>query len=95
MDRAKCATGLTTGRGPNGELPEVDRLFFNDAPTKAAAREGKQFCNGTIDKQPCPVRDECLAYALAHDERFGVWGGLSERQRLTMHRAAKKQRRAG
>ncbi len=32
----------------------------------------------------CLARDECLAWALANDERHGVWGGLSakERQRL-------------
>ncbi len=29
----------------------------------------------------CEVRSACLDYALAHDERFGVWGGLSERER--------------
>ncbi len=29
----------------------------------------------------CEVRHECLEYALAHDERFGIWGGLSERER--------------
>jgi WhiB family redox-sensing transcriptional regulator len=29
----------------------------------------------------CPVRTECLAYALLVCERFGVWGGASERQR--------------
>jgi WhiB family redox-sensing transcriptional regulator len=29
----------------------------------------------------CEVRAECLAYALQHGERFGVWGGLSERER--------------
>lgn len=29
----------------------------------------------------CPVRAECLDYALANREKFGVWGGLSERQR--------------
>jgi WhiB family transcriptional regulator, redox-sensing transcriptional regulator len=34
----------------------------------------------------CPVRAECLAYALAHDVRFGVWGGLSERERRQLHR---------
>jgi len=34
----------------------------------------------------CPVRPECLAYALAHDERFGVWGGASERDRRRMKR---------
>jgi WhiB family redox-sensing transcriptional regulator len=29
----------------------------------------------------CEVRAECLQYALAHGERFGIWGGLSERER--------------
>jgi WhiB family transcriptional regulator, redox-sensing transcriptional regulator len=29
----------------------------------------------------CPVREECLDYALSNDERFGIWGGLSERER--------------
>jgi WhiB family transcriptional regulator, redox-sensing transcriptional regulator len=29
----------------------------------------------------CPVRAGCLEYALANDERFGIWGGLSERER--------------
>lgn len=29
----------------------------------------------------CDVGEECLDYALNHDERFGIWGGLSERQR--------------
>ena len=29
----------------------------------------------------CPVQALCLEYALAHDERYGVWGGLSERER--------------
>jgi len=29
---------------------------------------------------------ECLEYALAHDERFGIWGGLSERERRRLKR---------
>ena len=29
----------------------------------------------------CPVQAECLAYALRNDERYGIWGGLSERER--------------
>lgn len=37
----------------------------------------------------CPVRSECLEYALDHDERHGIWGGLSERER----RKLKTQRR--
>jgi hypothetical protein len=29
----------------------------------------------------CPVRAECLAYAVERGERFGVWGGMTARQR--------------
>jgi WhiB family transcriptional regulator, redox-sensing transcriptional regulator len=47
-----------------------------------STREAKKICTG------CEVRAECLAYALAHDERFGIWGGLSERERRRLKRAA-------
>ncbi len=40
-----------------------------------STREAKKVCTG------CEVRAECLEYALANDERFGIWGGLSERER--------------
>jgi WhiB family redox-sensing transcriptional regulator len=47
-----------------------------------STREAKRICQG------CEVRAECLEYALAHDERFGIWGGLSERERRRLRRAA-------
>jgi WhiB family redox-sensing transcriptional regulator len=31
--------------------------------------------------QRCPVRDECLAYAIDYDEQYGVWGGLTAGER--------------
>lgn len=34
----------------------------------------------------CPVRQECLEYALEARERFGIWGGTTERQRRRMVR---------
>ena len=34
----------------------------------------------------CPITSACLEYALAHDERFGVWGGLSTRERRALSR---------
>lgn len=34
----------------------------------------------------CPVSAECLDYALDHQEAFGVWGGLSERERRALLR---------
>ena len=45
-----------------------------------STREAKRIC------MSCPVRQECLEYALAHDERFGIWGGLSERERRRLKR---------
>jgi WhiB family transcriptional regulator, redox-sensing transcriptional regulator len=45
-----------------------------------STREAKKICLG------CEVRAECLEYALAHDERFGIWGGLSERERRRLKR---------
>jgi WhiB family redox-sensing transcriptional regulator len=47
-----------------------------------STREAKRICSG------CEVRAECLEYALAHDERFGIWGGLSERERRRLKRRA-------
>ena len=47
-----------------------------------STREAKQICNS------CEVRGECLEYALGHDERFGIWGGLSERERRRLKRRA-------
>lgn len=47
-----------------------------------STREAKRICDG------CEVRSECLDYALANDERFGIWGGLSERERRKLRRDA-------
>jgi WhiB family redox-sensing transcriptional regulator len=45
-----------------------------------STREAKRVCLS------CDVRSQCLEYALAHDERFGIWGGLSERERRRLKR---------
>jgi WhiB family redox-sensing transcriptional regulator len=47
-----------------------------------STREAKKICTG------CEVRAECLEYALGNDERFGIWGGLSERERRRLRRRA-------
>ena len=47
-----------------------------------STREAKKVCVS------CEVRAECLEYALEHDERFGIWGGLSERERRRLKKLA-------
>ncbi|MFM8304921.1 MAG: WhiB family transcriptional regulator [Actinomycetota bacterium] len=60
-------------------------LFFPERG--ASTREAKSVCRG------CEVSDECLEYALAHGEKFGIWGGLSERERRRVRRQRALERR--
>jgi WhiB family redox-sensing transcriptional regulator len=53
-------------------------LFFPERG--ASTREAKAVCRG------CEVRVECLEYALANGEKFGIWGGMSERERRRIRR---------
>lgn len=47
-----------------------------------STREAKAVCSG------CMVQAECLDYALEHHIRHGIWGGMSERDRRRLERAA-------
>jgi WhiB family redox-sensing transcriptional regulator len=74
---------------PEGELAWQERALCAQTdpesffPEKGGStREAKRVCT------TCEVRSECLEYALRHDERFGIWGGLSERERRRVRRAA-------
>ncbi len=60
-------------------------LFFPERG--ASTREAKSVCRG------CEVRADCLEYALAHGEKFGIWGGLSERERRRVRRQRALERR--
>lgn len=54
--------------------------FFPDKGGSTAA--AKRVCGA------CPVRLACLDYALDTEQRFGIWGGLSERERRRVKRRA-------
>lgn len=56
-------------------------LFFPERGE--STREAKQVC------ATCKVRAECLQYALDNHEKFGIWGGKSERERRRMRRDIK------
>ena len=56
-------------------------IFF--PPPKANNGPAKSIC------YQCPVRNDCLNYALQHNIREGVWGGMGERER---QREAKRRK---
>ena len=55
---------------------QPDELFVRGAEQNKA----KQLCTG------CPVRTECLAEALDNQIEWGVWGGMTERERRALLR---------
>lgn len=55
-------------------------LFFPKRGDSVTMRRAKAVCDS------CPVKVECLDYAMAEAIKFGVWGGMSERQRRRMRR---------
>ncbi|WP_344633620.1 WhiB family transcriptional regulator [Streptomyces glaucosporus] len=76
--------------GPVRQLPgwweralcaQIGSEPFFPEPGRTPA-EAKRIC------QSCEGRIECLEYALTHDERYGVWGGLSEEERRSLKRAS-------
>ena len=48
--------------------------------------EAKDFCNGTVDNVVCPIRENCLIFALTNNHREGVWGGMSELARKALRK---------
>jgi WhiB family transcriptional regulator, redox-sensing transcriptional regulator len=61
-------------------------LFFPERG--ASTREAKEVCRG------CVVREDCLEYALDNGEKFGIWGGMSERERRRLRRIRAIERRS-
>ncbi len=53
-------------------------LFFPERG--ASTRKAKAICAA------CAVKEECLEFAITQGERFGIWGGLSERERRKIRR---------
>ena len=83
---AKCADQVRIELGE--EIP-YDPFFPEDDDGHhdyRAERDAVDFCNGTIDGNQCPLRDGCLEYALTNNERFGVWGGMTELGRKALRK---------
>lgn len=98
-DPATALVAWLTTPGIGEELPDLEDLAHRPGWTKrpqcrgedpalffpsvgANAAKARAICS------LCPVRPECLAYALADPESAGVWGGISERERRKLRSVA-------
>lgn len=81
------ADHLDVGNAAGSELEWWDRALCAQVDTElffpekgGSTREAKAVCSR------CEVRPECAGYALHHNERYGIWGGLSEVDRRRLRR---------
>jgi WhiB family redox-sensing transcriptional regulator len=78
QERSECrGEDLLLFFGPDGERQPEREI---------RERKAKQVC------MRCPVRSECLSYAVSQPEKHGMWGGLNEDERTTERR--RRMRRA-
>ena len=75
VHRAKC----------KDEDPELFFPVGTTGPAAAQIDDAKAIC------MQCPVRLECLEWALATGQDAGVWGGMSEEERRALRRARRRE----
>jgi WhiB family transcriptional regulator, redox-sensing transcriptional regulator len=74
-ERAWMADAACATADPDAWFPEKGENSF----------AAKRICRA------CEVRPECLEYALSRNERFGTWGGKTERERRALQRQRERQ----
>ena len=83
-----AAAGLYGTEGEDGELAWQAEALCAQTDPEAFFPEKGRLHRDAKGYAVCPVREECLQYAMDNDERFGIWGGLSERERRRLRKQA-------
>jgi len=77
-------------KDPDIFFPPRDKKLY-----RVISAEAKKYCFGDDERPACPVRTQCLLYAINFDEgkgeQHGIWGGMSHRERNALVRKWQKQ----
>lgn len=89
MKRSKSPTAAGSIDWQHDAACRGERAAFypplqGESKSERTARErvAKAICDG------CPVRSQCLDHAIRHDERYGIWGGLTDAERRHLPQTA-------
>lgn len=65
-------------------------LFYPDRDSDTymdVSQQAKKYCHGFGRLPRCPVLLQCLLYGLVTEDRFGIWGGMTPRERNWLRRS--------
>jgi WhiB family redox-sensing transcriptional regulator len=65
-------------------IGEVSSVFYPPMRSEPRRTKRSREARAKAVCALCPVRSECLAHALDNDERYGIWGGLTDRERRAL-----------
>ena len=89
--QAWVAEQLSTEQNPVDLQKATDAWFpqkGGDAGKRA--RCAKAVCNGDDGRPPCPLLYTCREYAIEANEKYGIWGGMSEQDRAKLRRCRRR-----
>ena len=73
---------------------EYDNVLFfgeegeSELEKQARERRAKAICHR------CPVQEPCLEFAMETNQKYGIWGGLTDKERASLKRRRARARRA-
>ncbi len=68
-------------------------IFFGDEGESELEKQGRESRAKAICRT-CPVQDPCLEFAMDTNQKYGIWGGLTSKERASLKRRRARARRA-
>ncbi len=71
----------------------VDLFFGGDAAESEMERQARE-AHAKAVCQRCPVKEPCLEFAMETSQKYGIWGGMTDKERASLKRRRARARRA-
>jgi WhiB family redox-sensing transcriptional regulator len=69
-------------------------LFFGDDHGESELEKQAREARAKAVCERCPVIEACLEFAIETNQKYGIWGGMTDRERASLKRRRARSRRA-
>lgn len=68
-------------------------LFFGEEGESELEKQARE-SRAKVVCHRCPVAEPCLEFAMETNQKYGIWGGLTDKERASLKRRRARARRA-